>query len=894
LAVHAHLQWGLSRDQASQLLCAQQHILRLALAPTFTPSRSWNPTYDIRTAIKHLNIDPIIVRSVCCPACFRQYSTDDFPVRCDWKELGRCRKVCGEPLTMQRWTQSQGCVTVPRRLYSLQSFDDWIQWFLQRPGVEELLERSWLHRPATAGMRTLWDTPLWQENLAPYSLTPGNLVLGLFYDSFNPLHNKIAGKVVSCGVIIAVILNLPHELWRQPGNFYLVGMTPPPGGPSPVTITALLDPVVDMLQPYASGQLVQTNLHPEGRSIAVRLIPTIMDKLAAHKANGFGSHSCTYFCPNCLCTLDQLEQLDIENWTLRTSDAVREAAAEWTSAQTLTKRKALFKSSGIRGSALHRLTYRDHVQHNTIGVMHNILEGVLQHHFRRKWGFADSIPASNSDDLSGSAIPNAEDMEIDEDAAQAARHAQEQRELDSELDHLRLELVNRSEEASSNARYRAVNVSTLTLSVSDHSSDPDYIPEAENSDDSDDSDGSDWEEQSDVPRPAFGARQTRTALIPTFDPTEVAQIRVALGEMIWPTWFDPPPPDIGAKRHGKLKAIQWLNLFARCLPLDLVERWTTSPSPRQQNLLENFCNLVSSVNIVTSYESTEAGADSYLAHFVAYRRSVRELWPEQHSVPNHHYAMHLAAQMKLWGPPMLLSEFPFESAIGEVQDINTNNHYADMDLTMLRRMCQKQRFLVGILHADSHLLEERLENGPAATLREGHRHLEQLPTFEYDSILALLSAKQEPHQHHRQLTYQDNIPVLTRQARPLKNVVVHGRKYGVRTVHEGNSLIWCRVQPGHTGVGFISSLWAVEVNGMDRIFGVLSCLDRVPEAADPFSAYPLLECRIYEDRDTERREVFEAADIISHLGARRRPVGTFGIESNVLVMCNLNQSRIPQ
>lgn len=680
IVAFAHLHWGLSRERASKLLYASQHVVRLALAPYWGSDSPWNPTFDVRSALTHLNIDPVIVRTACCGKCYKSHSLNNLPLSCDWKERGRCRKLCGEPLTTQRWTP-QGPITVPRRFYSIQSFDNWLQWFMLRPGIEALIEKSWAHQPPADGtMCVLWDSPAWKQAMASAG-GRGRLIFGLFYDGFNPLHNKIAGKVVSCGVLILVCLNLPHELWRQPGNFFVAGFTPPPGGPTPVTITALLDPIVDMLAPYEQDRLLPTHDYPAGRSISAHLIPLIADKLAAHKASGFGSHSCRYFCANCLCTLDQMESLDIPAWTLRDSAAVHAAAANWSAAPTLRERKQLFKGSGIRGSALHRLTYRDHVRHNIIGVMHNIMEGVLQHHFRRIWGFAVDVPSNDSrgdqpppnGDIH---LPSADDMDIDKNYGAEGR-AREELEVMGELGHLRLENLNRGSDLGAATRFRTVNASVLTIGSGTASSDdPDYVPD-EDSDNGSDSDSEAGYEEPYSANNLFQRGRSHPPLLPTFDDEEIAFIRFTISELISPSWFESPPANLGEKSHGKLTAKQWFNLHTCSLPPSVVEIWTRQPSPRRRELLNNFHSLVSATNRVCSYRTSVTLADEYTQHILAYRQSLRELWPDAVPVPNQHYAMHLGEQMKFWGPPMLLSEFPFESAIGLAQDINTNHHYCE-------------------------------------------------------------------------------------------------------------------------------------------------------------------------------------------------------------------------
>ncbi|KIM77877.1 hypothetical protein PILCRDRAFT_34694, partial [Piloderma croceum F 1598] len=61
-------------------------------------------------------------------------------------------------------------------------------------------------------------------------------------------------------------------------------------------------------------------------------------------------------------------------------------AEAWQAAQTKVRRKEIFDQHGVRWSALHKLRYRDPVRHTVLGVMHNWIEGVLQHQARVKYG----------------------------------------------------------------------------------------------------------------------------------------------------------------------------------------------------------------------------------------------------------------------------------------------------------------------------------------------------------------------------------------------------------------------------------------------------------------------------------------------------------------------------
>ena len=115
-------------------------------------------------------------------------------------------------------------------------------------------------------MYDIWDSPVWQS-LKHFTTTQKNLIFSFFINWFNPFSNKIGGKTVSCGTIMMFCLNFPYYLQHKPENTFFSGITPPPHEPSVVTITALLNPLVEQLQLFYSGIIIWTYCHPTGTMI---------------------------------------------------------------------------------------------------------------------------------------------------------------------------------------------------------------------------------------------------------------------------------------------------------------------------------------------------------------------------------------------------------------------------------------------------------------------------------------------------------------------------------------------------------------------------------------------------------------------------------------------------
>jgi hypothetical protein len=665
LVAWLHVRCGLGRERATKVLKLVIWIVLAAIS--FGRAFAHAPitiARDVRSALTALCIEPKLHRSVCCPKCFAPYSLNALPDTCPRKETRRSWP-CGESLWMTRQTR-HGSKRVPRRLYTTQSVISWLEYFVALPGIEDLLDASYQVRTADGYWRDIWDTPAW-SSLGGFTRTYGNLTFSYYIDWFNPLTNKIAGKKVSCGAIMMFCLNLPPHLRHLPEYTFFVGLTPPPHEPNIVTITAVQDPVVDQLEPlYHQGHVFRSARHPNGFLRRVAVLPFIGDLMALQKACGFAHHGHKHFCFYCLLPRSEIERLDFTAWPMRHGSDVVEAGTEWRQASTKTARKEIFDRTGNRWSSLMRLTYRDHVLHIVLGVMHNWLEGILQHHVRRRWNlgvdvFAEAtdepaadppsehLPSMDIDDI----LTDSQTSELASEVSDIISDSQSHPDLPSHSRHLR-----RFHTTSSLA-----NLTDLDMAGPDDSpddADTDFtMADNESSNDSD----SDDDDEASTPEQCI------------FTPADLARIRECMGDVVLPTWMTRPPRNLGSKSHGKLKADEWFVLFTVFFPMCLLEIWP-SQSQRHRLLVQNFMDLVDCTDIVCSFSVKSNGedADLYEQEYVRYRRSSQFLFPNRPSVPNHHYGMHNGDLMRFWGPLMPVSEFAYEQHNGTFQKIKTNGH----------------------------------------------------------------------------------------------------------------------------------------------------------------------------------------------------------------------------
>ncbi|KAJ6517772.1 hypothetical protein DFH09DRAFT_1287640, partial [Mycena vulgaris] len=224
LAAWLNLHVGVGRENSSIFLKALRFIMLTVINLIFgvlqlVDPKIQSPTLDIpqdiRSVYQH-GLEPEIIRTPCCPTCYKNYSLANLPEICGWKKSPKSR-ACGTVLWKQVRTQNGTTKSVPKSFYSTQSFESWLRFFLGRSQVEEQLEKSFQadqtrqNAPQADIMKDIQDSPAWR-GLGNYLLSRYHLVFGFYIDWFNPYTNKIAGKVVSCGAIVLYCLSLPIEV----------------------------------------------------------------------------------------------------------------------------------------------------------------------------------------------------------------------------------------------------------------------------------------------------------------------------------------------------------------------------------------------------------------------------------------------------------------------------------------------------------------------------------------------------------------------------------------------------------------------------------------------------------------------------------------------------------
>ncbi|MBW0591405.1 hypothetical protein O181_131120 [Austropuccinia psidii MF-1] len=164
-----------------------------------------------------------------------------------------------------------------------------------------------------------------------------------------------------------------------------------------------------------------------------------------------------------------------------------------------------------------------------------------------------------------------------------------------------------------------------------------------------------------------------------FEREEEEHIKRAISDVKVPAGITKVPFAIGELKTGKLKASEWPSLFSLYLPLAIMDIPSVTFYGLGQNegskaklLLDNLSSLTICTNILASRCVNEINCNEFIKEYKNYCQTSQKLFMDITIVPNHHYALHLADQMKWWDPLLAISEFPGERINRWLQKVSNN------------------------------------------------------------------------------------------------------------------------------------------------------------------------------------------------------------------------------
>ena len=355
---------------------------------------------DIRTAKKVLRMDADIDTWAACPKCHFTYPPTEYPFICSATRFGR---TCQARVCKSKVKNGQS-VLVPIKPFEVQNFESFKASLINRPGIEELLDRGLTFFEQNPDLLHLKDGSIVAEVIGPdgavfcdgMQRSELRLLWSFSADWFNPYFNKTAGKAASIGVVSMSCINLPPALQFEGTNMYLAAIIPGPNEPPEDAINEYLKPIAAALKrSWLHGTYYSaTPSHPNGRMERSAIGLAVFDLLARAKVVGHKSHSGkACFCGLCLLSKDKINEIDYTRWPKRDRDMWMEQALAWRDATSKKKRKALFDQNGVRWSPLLELPYFDPTTMVVVDSMHNHLLNQVHHHFRYRLGISEEDPA---------------------------------------------------------------------------------------------------------------------------------------------------------------------------------------------------------------------------------------------------------------------------------------------------------------------------------------------------------------------------------------------------------------------------------------------------------------------------------------------------------------------
>lgn len=381
----------------SKLLFVTLSILLPASQSYIAPLVQKLPT-DIRAVRKSLGIDSdVILRSV-CPTCHCLWEPlDEQNGSTEWRSVCTYRRFSSSSACNSRLTKSvvrEGRrVEIPIKTFAYRDFDSFVGRLLCTPGLEAAIMRSRQHmRELPKGeLHNITHAKVLQDFLGPdkrrFRDEPENetrLTWIFSGDSYNPYHNKPAGKVASNGVLILVCADLPPSLRYKKENMFVFAIIPnpePPGEAINHYLYPLIKPFVDSWQRPKTYS--KTYHHTKTRKVRNALVCAVCDLVGARKFAGQASHSSNkHFCSKCLLSKTDIKNTDPATWTYRTASDARKYAEAHRDAPSKEVADDIFHETGWRWSVFWLLPYWNPLVMVVVDPMHNLFLGLVKHHFR--------------------------------------------------------------------------------------------------------------------------------------------------------------------------------------------------------------------------------------------------------------------------------------------------------------------------------------------------------------------------------------------------------------------------------------------------------------------------------------------------------------------------------
>jgi hypothetical protein len=361
------------------------------------------------TVFSKFNLDGQTTTYAVCPKCHYTsmptlkpgLSTATYPTHCG-NRPNPDSDMCNELLLVTTKDEEDMSCSKPLKPFIYPSFHDYIARLLSRSDLENHMDSTCdvlmdsirqKHQPpkfvtdiSQAEFLRTFKGPDGEHLFFDRPDNEGRYVFSLNVDFFNSEGMSVRGPSVSSGIISAACLNLPLDIRYKPENMY-VCIIPGPKEPHLTELNHYLRPLIDDLSVSWERSVFfsRTANYPKGRHTRCGIACAVCDLPAARKLSQSANHNSHFYCTVCNCFHTKtLGRTDFESpdWMRKDVTALRKAAEEWKNASTAREQVNLFQRNGVRWSEMWRLPYWDPTRMLVVDLMHCLLEGLAQFHFR--------------------------------------------------------------------------------------------------------------------------------------------------------------------------------------------------------------------------------------------------------------------------------------------------------------------------------------------------------------------------------------------------------------------------------------------------------------------------------------------------------------------------------
>ncbi|MBW0534013.1 hypothetical protein O181_073728, partial [Austropuccinia psidii MF-1] len=301
--------------------------------------------------------------------------------------------------------------------------------------------------------------------------------------------------------------------------------------------------------------------------------------------------------------------------------------------------------------------------------------------------------------------------------------------------------------------------------------------------------------------------------------------------------------------------------------------------------LQNMGDLVQCTRIASTPIVRDGHAGRFFNAYNRYTTSSRELFNNPRIKPNHHLALHIPEQLKVWGPMMGVAEFAGERMIGKLQRVPTNRKIGEMHGTILKKALATQRLVGGYSKIEDVCSYDEAFGGVRGNVIEVGLEV-------YERMLALLRQNEIEVRNCADFPHPPNSFILSRYAKTLRSLSLP-KDSQVVSMMPPNNVVYYKSE-GHLQGGQIKGLYSFRgPPSLGNQTGVLIQIIKNRYACDRYPpghiGYYLKLLGVLVGRLSSKTVMINATDILSLCAYRLIDSDILKIPLNGIMLCPYNR-----